>query len=92
MLIGRWFRCDRTLAQCPVSLFDQGDFVWCNRTLRDERSDAGCQLPVDSSKVSERENRDRTCPVSADQTLSSVRSQLKHWVLGELTGASCQLD
>ena len=64
MLIGRWFRCDRTLAQCPVSLFDQGDFVWYDRTLRGERPDAGCHRPVDSSKVSERENRDRTRPVT----------------------------
>ena len=36
MLTGRWFRCDLTLAQSPVSSFDQGDFVWCDRTLRDE--------------------------------------------------------
>ena len=51
---------DRTLAQSPVNLFDQGEVVWCDRTLRGERLDAGCQHPVDSSKVLERENRDRT--------------------------------
>ena len=81
MLTGRWFQCDQTLAQSPVSSFDQGEVVWCDRTLRGERPNAGCQRPdarcerlVDSSKVSERENRDRTCPVSADRTLASVRS------------------
>ena len=63
MLIRRWFQSDRTLAQSLVSSFDQGDFVWCDRTLRGERPGAGCQRPVDSSKVLERENRDRTRPV-----------------------------
>ena len=29
-------QCDRTLAQSPVSSFDQGDFVWCDQTLRNE--------------------------------------------------------
>ena len=33
MLTGRWFQCDRTLAQSPVSSFDQGEIVWCGRTL-----------------------------------------------------------
>ena len=33
ILTGRWFRCDRTLAQSPVSSFDRCDFVWCDRTL-----------------------------------------------------------
>ena len=28
MLTGHWFRCDRTLAQSPVSTFDQGEVVW----------------------------------------------------------------
>ena len=73
---------DQTLAQSPVSSFDQGEIVWCDRTLRGERPDAGCQRLVDSSKVPERENHDRTRPVSADWTLSSVRSQFKHWSLG----------
>ena len=27
---------DRTLAQGPVSSFDQGEIVWRDRTLRDE--------------------------------------------------------
>ena len=63
MLTERWFRCDRTLAQSSVSSFDQGDFIWCDRTLRGERPNAGCQHPVDSSKVPERENHDRTRPV-----------------------------
>ena len=27
MLIGRWFRCDQTLAQSLVSSFDQGEVV-----------------------------------------------------------------
>ena len=71
----RWFRSDQTLAQSLVSSFDQGDFIWCDRTLRGERPDAG-----DSSKVPERENHGRTHPISAKRTLSSVRSQLKHWV------------
>ena len=79
MLTGRWLQCDRTLAQSPVSSFDQGEIVWRDRTLRGEQPDAGCQHPVDCSKVPERGNRDRTHPVSADRTLSSVRSQLKHW-------------
>ena len=78
ILTGRWLRVDRTLAQSPVSSFDQGEIVWCDRTLRGERPDAGCQRPVDSSKVLERKNLDRTRPVSADRTLASVRSQLKH--------------
>ena len=73
---------DRTLAQSPVSSFDQGGFVWCDRTLRGERPDAGCQRPVDSSKVLERENHDRTRSVSADRTLSNVWSLLYHWSLG----------
>ena len=60
MLTRRWFRCDQTLAQSPVSSFDQGEIVWCDPTLRGERPDAGCQRLVDSSKVLERENRDRT--------------------------------
>ena len=64
ILIGRWLRFDRTLAQSPVSSFDQGEVVWYNRTLRGERPDAECQRPVDSSKVPERENRDRTRSVT----------------------------
>ena len=59
MLTGRWFLCDRTLAQSPISSFDQGEIVWCDRTLRGERPDAGCQRLVDSSKVPEMENHDR---------------------------------
>ena len=58
MLTGHWFQCDWTLAQSPVSSFDQGEIVWRDRTLRGERPDAGCQRPIDSSKVPERENRD----------------------------------
>ena len=38
--------------------------------------DAESLRPVDSSKVSERENHDRTRPVSANRTLASVRSTL----------------
>ena len=64
MLTVRWFQCDRTLAQSPVSSFDQGEIIWCDQTLRGERPDAGCQRPVDSSKVPERENHDRTCLVT----------------------------
>ena len=55
---------DRTLAQSLISSFDQGKVVWCDRTLRGEQPDAGCQRPVDSSKVLERENHDRTRPVT----------------------------
>ena len=62
---------DWTLAQSPVSSFDQDVFVWCGRTLRGEVTGHEGQRPVDSSKVPKRENHDRTCPVSADQTLSS---------------------
>ena len=36
MLTGRWFRCDWTLAQSPVSSFDQGDFIWCDQMLKGE--------------------------------------------------------
>ena len=82
MLTGRWFRGDRTLAQGPVTSFDQGDFVWRDRTLRGERPNAKGQCLVDSSKVPERENRDWTRPVSADWTLSSVWSHCKHWRSG----------
>ena len=64
MLTGRWFWCDRTLAQSLISSFDQGEIIWCDQTLRGERPDAGCQSPVDSSKGPERENRDRTRPVT----------------------------
>ena len=28
MLTGRWFRCDRMLAQSLISSFDQGEVVW----------------------------------------------------------------
>ena len=82
MLTERWLRFDQTLVLGPVSSFDQGVFVWCDRTLRVERPDAGCQRSVDSSKVPERKNRDRTRPVSADRTLASIRSHCKHWSLG----------
>ena len=82
MLTGRWFQCNRTLAQSLINSFDQGEIIWCDRTLRGERQDAGCQRPIDSSKVLEKENRDRTRPVSADWTLSSVWSQLDHWISG----------
>ena len=34
ILTGRWFWVDRTLAQSPVSSFDQGYCVWFDRTLR----------------------------------------------------------
>ena len=36
ILTGHWLRCDRTLAQSPVSSFDQGEIVWCDQTLRGE--------------------------------------------------------
>ena len=36
ILTGHWFRVDRTLAQSPVSSFDQGVFIWHDRTLTDE--------------------------------------------------------
>ena len=64
ILTGRWLQCDRTLAQSPVSSFDQGEIVWCDWTLRGERPDARCQRPVDSSKVPQRENHDQTHPVT----------------------------
>ena len=73
MLTERWFRCDRTLAQSPVSSFDQGEVVWRDRTLTVERSDAEGQRPADSSKVPERENPDRMRSVSADRTLVRFR-------------------
>ena len=34
ILTGRWLRFDQMLAQGPVSTFDQGDYVWFDRTLR----------------------------------------------------------
>ena len=64
MLTERWLWCDRTLAQSPVSSFDQGEIIWHDRTPRGEWPDAGCQRPVDSNKVLERENHDRTRPVT----------------------------
>ena len=33
ILTRRWVRCDRTLAQGPVSSFDRVEQVWCDRTL-----------------------------------------------------------
>ena len=36
ILIGRWLRGDRTLAQSLISSFDQGEIVWCDQTLRGE--------------------------------------------------------
>ena len=68
MLTGRWFWCDRTLEQSLISSFDQGEVVWL-------QPDAGCQSLINSSKVSEKENPDRTCPVSADRTL------VRFWLL-----------
>ena len=65
---------DRTLAQSLVISFDQSKIAWLDRTLRGEWADDECQRPVDSSKVLERENHDRTRPVSTDRALSSVRS------------------
>ena len=60
ILTERWLQCDQTLAQGPANSFDQGVFVWCDRTLRVSvrlvRPDAEGQRPVDSSKVPEREN------------------------------------
>jgi hypothetical protein len=82
MLTERRFRCDWTLAQSPVSSFDQGEVIWCDRTLRAERPNTGCQRPVDSSKVPESGFRDRTRPVSADRTLLCVRLPLNCLVLG----------
>ena len=55
---------DQTLAQSPVSSFDQGEIVWRDRTLRGERPDAEGQRSIDSSKVPERENCDRTRSVT----------------------------
>ena len=81
MFTGRWFWCDRTLAQSPVSSFDQAEVVWWDQTLSEKRLDAGCQRSVNSSKVLESSFHDRTRPVSADRTLVKVRSQLK-WLSG----------
>ena len=36
ILTGRWLRCDRMLAQGPVSSFDQGEIVWRDQTLGGE--------------------------------------------------------
>ena len=84
MLTGRWFWSDRTLAQSPVSSFDQGEIVWCDWTLRGERPDDGCPRPVDTSKVLERENRDRTLAASGHTVITGFR--------GVVTGASGQHD
>ena len=53
MLTGRW-------QYSPVSSFDQVKSSGCDRTLSEKCPDAGCQSPVNSSKVPERENPDRT--------------------------------
>ena len=82
MLTERWFRCHRMLAQTSVRSFDQADVVWWDQMLSEKRPDAGCQRPVDSSKVLERENHDRTRPISANRTLASVWSHFKHRSLG----------
>ena len=81
MLTERGFRCDRTLEQSPVSSFDRGDF-------RLVRPDAEGQRPVNSSKVQERENRDQTRLVSADQTLAASDHTVNTGVRGVLTGES----
>ena len=49
--------------------------------------DAEGQRPIDSSKVLERENHDRTRPVSANQTLAASGHTVNTGVWGILTGA-----
>ena len=91
MLTECWFRFDRTLAQSPFSSFDQGEIIWCDRMLRGERPNTGCQCPVDSSKVPEREivtGRVRSvlterCPASDHNLKTGFR--------GELTGRPVNL-
>ena len=36
ILTEHWLWDDRTLAQSPVSSFDQGEIIWCDQTLRGE--------------------------------------------------------
>ena len=50
MLTGRWFRCDRTLAQSLVSSFDQGEVVWL-RLDAEEKSDRTLGARVWSTPV-----------------------------------------
>ena len=68
---------DRTLAQGPVSSFDQGDCVWRDRTLIVSDRTLMVQCPVESSKVPEGENPDRRRLISVDRKL------VRFWLLTE---------
>ena len=75
MLTGRWRRV------WSVHLIKVKSFG-SDQTLRGEWPDAEGQRPVDSNKVPERENHNRTCSVNADRMLANVRSHFKHWSSG----------
>ena len=61
----------------------------CDRTLSEKWPDARCQSLVNSSKVPERENPDRTCPVSADRTLVRFWLQTGRWTV-KRPDSACQ--
>ena len=48
-----------------------GNTFSTDRTLTDDRPDAGLQRPIEYRKVSERQNYDRTRPVACDRTLAA---------------------
>ena len=93
MLIRRWFRCDRTLAQSPVSSFDQGEVVWL-RLDAEEKSDRTLGAGVRSTPV--RFQRAVFVTGRIRSVLTGRRSEsgpnlMALWQ-GKLTGASDQLD
>ena len=93
MLTGRWFRCDRTLAQSPVSSFDQGEVVWCDRTLK-LKSDRTLGASIRSTPVRFQRAVFMTGRVRSVLTgrWSVSGHNLNGSVAGELTGASGHLD
>ena len=72
-----WLRSDQTLAQSLVSSFDQGEIIWCNRTL--STSVRSTPVRFQRGKI-----MTRHCP-AFDHNLNTR-------VWGELTGASGQHD
>ena len=89
ILTGRWFRCDRTLAQSPVSSFDQGEVIWCDRTLK-LKSDRTLGASVRSTPVRFQRAVFTTGHVRSVLTgrCSAFGHHLTARFWGELTGAS----
>ena len=93
MEVNRGSNADQTLAQSPVSSFDQGEVVWCDRTLK-LKSDRTLGASVRSTPV--RFQRavfmtERVLSVLIGCWLVSGHNLTAQW-WGELTGASGHLD